>query len=224
MRADRARYNGLVPLAPITVLVAEDHPLYREGLAEAVQTRAELSLVGQVADGRAALAQIQDLEPHVAVLDVKMPGLDGLRVLQALRRDGSSTRVLFVSAFTEGDLVHEALALGAYGFLSKESTATTICEAIAKAARGETALGPEMQSALAGELRVRAQISGPRLSEREAEILRLLAEGQSSVEIADRLYVSPTTVKTHLRNLYEKLEVSDRAAAVASAMRQGLLE
>jgi two-component system nitrate/nitrite response regulator NarL len=206
------------------VLVAEDHPLYRQGLAEAIHLRTELELVCETGEGLAALEQIRELGPQVAVLDIKMPRLDGLGVLNAVKREGLDTRVLFLSAFTEGELVHRALTQGAAGFLSKETTGATICEAVSKAARGEIVLGPEMQSALAGELRLRASSDGPRLSEREAEILRLLAEGLSSGEIADELGVSVTTVKSHLRNLYEKLEVSDRAAAVARAMRNGLLE
>jgi two-component system nitrate/nitrite response regulator NarL len=213
-----------MPRPPIRVLVAEDHPLYRQGLAEAIRIRPEFSLIGEAGDGRTALEQIRELEPDVAVLDIKMPQIDGLRVLRAIERDGLETRVLLISAFTEGELVHDALTHGAAGFLSKESSGAEICDAIATAARGDTALGRDMQSALAGELRIRGTTEGPRLSEREAEILRLLAEGMSSGEIADQLIVSVTTVKTHLRNLYDKLEVSDRAAAVAQAMRGGLLE
>jgi two-component system nitrate/nitrite response regulator NarL len=213
-----------MPTTPIRVLVAEDHPLYRRGLVEAIRLRPEFSLVGEAGDGRTALEQIRALHPDVAVLDIKMPQLDGLRVLNAIARDRLDTRVLLVSAFTEGERVHEALSRGAAGFLSKESSGAEICDAIAIAARGEIALGREMQSALAGELRLRESTERPRLSEREAEILRLLAEGMSSQEIADHLIISATTVKTHLRNLYEKLEVSDRAAAVAQAMRGGLLE
>ena len=206
------------------VLIAEDHPLYRHGLADAIRMRPDLEFVGEAADGRAALTQIRELEPDVAIVDIKMPHLDGMRVLRAVERDQLGTRILFVSAYTDGDLVHEALTHGAAGFLSKESSGSAICEAVACAARGEVALGADMQAALAGELRIRADMDAPRLSEREAEILRLLAEGMSSSEIADQLIVSVATVKTHLRNLYEKLEVSDRAAAVARAMRGGLLE
>lgn len=209
---------------PIRVLVAEDHPLYRRGLADAVRMRAELTLAGEAADGREALRRIRELEPDVAVVDIKMPELDGMRVVSAVERDRLPTRIVLVSAFVQGDLVHQALAQGAAGFLSKQSTGAAICEAVVKAARGEVVIDAEMQSALAGELRLRAEDEGPRLSEREAEIVRLLAEGLSSPEIADALTVSVATVKTHLRNLYDKLQVSDRAAAVARAMRQGLLE
>ena len=126
-----------------------------------------------------------------------------------------------MSAFIDGALVHQALSAGAAGFLSKESTGAGICEAVAIAARGEVALAPEMQSRC---LRLRAPAEGPRLSDRETQTLVLLAEGLSSGEIADELAVSGTTVKSHLRHLYDKLEVSDRAAAVACAMRSGLLE
>ncbi|MGB0093411.1 MAG: response regulator transcription factor [Solirubrobacteraceae bacterium] len=213
-----------MPAVQIRVLVAEDHPLYRQGLADAIRARAELALVAEAADGRAALAQIREHEPDVAVLDVKMPQLDGLQVLRAVRREGASTRVILLSAFIDGELVHQALAVGAAGFLSKESTAAEVCEAVAIVARGEVVLAPEIQSALAGELRLRAPAEGPRLSERETQILALLAEGLSSGEIASELDVSATTVKSHLRHLYDKLEVSDRAAAVARAMRAGLLE
>ncbi len=210
--------------ALIRVTVAEDHPLYRKGLSEAIRERAELTLVAEAADGRTALDQIREHCPDVAVLDVKMPKLDGVQVLHAIQRDALSTRIILLSAFVDGELVHQALSRGAVGFLSKESSGARVCEAVGIVARGEVVLGPEMQSVLAGELRLRAPVDGPRLSEREAQILALLAEGLSSGEIAQQLAISGTTVKSHLRHLYDKLEVSDRAAAVARAMRSGLLE
>lgn len=217
-------YNLCVPPQRTSVLVAEDHPLFRQGLADAVRLRPDLELVGEAGDGRIALASIRSLRPDVAVLDIKMPELDGLRVLRAVARDQLGTRVLFVSAFCDGEVVHEALSNGAGGFISKESTAKQICEAVRTVARGDTALAADMQSALAGELRLRAVNDQPRLSAREAEILQRIADGESAGEIAAELMVSVTTVKTHLRNLYDKLGVSERAAAVASAMRHGVLE
>ena len=206
------------------VIVAEDHPIYRQGLADALRARAELSLIGEAADGHDALGQIREHRPDVAVLDVKMPMLSGLEVLNASQREGLGARIILLSAFIDGDLVHAALTGGAAGFLSKETTAIGVCEAVQIVARGEVLLAPEMQTALAGELRLRAPVDGPRLSERETQILVLLAEGRSSGEIAHDLSVSASTVKTHLAHLYDKLEVSERAAAVARAMRAGLLE
>jgi two-component system, NarL family, nitrate/nitrite response regulator NarL len=206
------------------VIVAEDHPIYRQGLADAVRARAELTLVAEAADGHDALDQIREHRPDVAVLDMKMPVLTGLQVLNATQREGLATRIILLSAFIDGDLVHAALTGGAAGFLSKESTAVGVCEAVEIVARGEVLLAPEMQTALAGELRLRAPLDGPRLSERETQTLVLLAEGLSSGEIARELSVSTSTVKSHLAHLYDKLEVSDRAAAVARAMRAGLLE
>ena len=213
-----------MPTVPTRVIVAEDHPIYRQGLADAVRARAELTLIAEAVDGHEALKQIRDHRPDVAVLDMKMPVLTGLQVLNASQREGLGTRIILLSAFIDGDLVHAALTGGAAGFLSKETTALGVCEAVQIVARGEVLLAPEMQTALAGELRLRAPLDGPRLSERETQTLVLLAEGMSSGDIARELSVSASTVKSHLAHLYDKLEVSDRAAAVARAMRAGLLE
>ena len=209
----------------VTVLVADDHPIYREGIVRAIKERSDLELVGEAADGREALERISELRPQVAVLDIRMPGLDGIQVLNALRRDGVDTEVLFLSAFMEPELAYKTVAGGAKGYLSKESSRKDVCEAIASIARGETAYALEVQSQLARELEQRERTGGPpKLSERERQVLNLIAEGLSAPDIGKEIHVSTTTVKSHLRSLYEKLGVSDRAAAVAEAMRRGLLE
>jgi len=207
------------------VVVADDHPIYREGVVRAVKERPELELVGEAADGREALELIREHEPDVAVLDIRMPELDGIQVLTATRRDGLATEVLFLSAFMESELAYRAVAEGARGYLSKEASRQEVCDAILAIARGGTALAPEVQAGLAREIQRRERADGrPGLTKREAEVLRLIAEGLSAPEIGRRIHLSPTTVKTHLHTLYEKLGVSDRAAAVAEAMRRGLLE
>ncbi|MGH2955225.1 MAG: response regulator [Solirubrobacterales bacterium] len=209
----------------VSVLVADDHPIYREGIVRAVKERPDLELVGEAADGRQALDEIKRLGPAVAVLDIRMPGLDGTQVLSALRRDGVETEVLFLSAFMEPELAYRTVAAGAKGYLSKESSRQEVCEAITTIARGGTALAPEVQAGLASEIRDRERGGGPpRLSEREQQVLRLIAEGLSAPEIGKQIQIGTTTVKSHLHTLYEKLGVSDRAAAVAEAMRRGLLE
>lgn len=208
----------------ISVLVAEDHPLYREGVTRAVRSRPELALVAECEDGREALAQIRELEPDVALLDVRLGGLGGIEIVRALVREESSTRAVLLSAFHDSAIVYDALAAGAAGYLTKDSGRREICEAIERVARGENVLSPSLNSGLARQIRVRSLDEGPRLTPREREILTLTADGCSAPEISRRLHLSPATVKTHLAHVYEKLGVSDRAAAVAEAMRQKLLE
>lgn len=207
------------------MVVADDHPVYRDGITRAIRERPDLELVGEAGGGREALELIAAQTPDVALLDFRMPDLDGQAVLSALVRDRSPVRVVFLSANTEPAIVFAALAAGATGYLSKDANRSAICDAIAAAARGETVLSPDLQTGLAGQIRLHAG-QGDRivLSPREREVLALTAQGRSAREIATQLFLAPTTVKTHLQNLYEKLGVSDRAAAVAEAMRRGLLE
>jgi len=207
------------------VLVADDHPIYREGIIRAVKERPDLELVGEAEDGRVALDEIKRTGPDVALLDIRMPGLEGPQVLNALQRDGVKTSVIFLSAFMEGELAYETVAAGARGYLSKESAREEICDAIVAVARGGTALAPEVQAGLAAQVQERERSDRPpQLTAREQEVLELISEGLSAPDIGKRIHLSPTTVKTHLHKLYEKLGVSDRAAAVAEAMRRGLLE
>jgi two-component system nitrate/nitrite response regulator NarL len=211
--------------APRTrILVAEDHPLFREALGSAIRARPEFELVGEAADGREALEQARALTPDVLVLDLKLPELDGLQVLAALRREQSPVRVVLLSAFLDGAIAYEAVAAGAEAYLSKDADRERICETIAAVARGETVLAPEIQAGIAQEIRSRGSTTRPRLSPREHEVLTLVADGHSAPDIGKLLFLSPATVKGHLQSLYEKLGVSDRAAAVAEGMRRGLLE
>ncbi len=206
------------------ILIAEDHPLFREALGATVRGRPDFELVGEAADGREALEQARELRPDVLVLDLKLPELDGLQVLAALRREDSPVRVVLLSAFLDGAIAYEALAAGAEAYLSKDADRDRVCDTIAAVARGETVLAPEIQAGIAQEIRSRGTASRPSLSPREHEVLALVADGHSAPDIGKRLFLSPATVKGHLQSLYEKLGVSDRAAAVAEAMRRGLLE
>jgi two-component system nitrate/nitrite response regulator NarL len=209
----------------VTVIVADDHPIYREGIVRAINERPDLELIGEASDGRQALERIKNLVPDVAVLDIRMPGLDGTQVLSAMRRDGVDTEVLFLSAFMEPELAYKTVASGAQGYLSKESSRQEVCEAVVTIARGGTALAAEAQAGLAREIQERERTGGPpQLTEREGEVLQLVSQGLSAPEIGRQIHLSTTTVKSHLHSLYEKLGVSDRAAAVAEAMRRGMLE
>jgi two-component system nitrate/nitrite response regulator NarL len=204
--------------------VADDHPLYRRAVTEAIKSRADLEFVAEAGDGRAVLEIIRAEQPDVALLDIRMPELDGLEVLNAVVRDNLPTRIVFLTAHVDSASAYAAVGAGAAGYLAKEASAETICDAIAAVSRGETVLAPEVQAGIAREIRLRSGEERPVLTGREREILALTADGHSAPDIAEKLTLSPTTVRTHLQHLYDKLGVSDRAAAVAEAMRRGLLE
>jgi two-component system nitrate/nitrite response regulator NarL len=208
----------------VRVVVADDHPLYREGVVRALSASGQVEIVAEAENGRAALAEIQEHKPDVALLDYKLPELDGVAVTHAVVRDQLPTRVLLVSAFTDSGVVYKALETGAAGFVSKESRREQIVDAVLACSRGENVVPPDVASGLVSEIRLRKQDDTPALTPREQEILHLIASGKSLPEIAKELYLGLTTVKTHVQHLYEKLGVSDRAAAVASAMRRGLIE
>lgn len=210
--------------ARVTVVVADDHPLYRDGVTRAIRARPDLELVGEAGDGRDALLLIQELAPQVAVVDIGMPSLSGIQVVSALTDLQCATRVLVLTAHTESEHVYDAIAAGARGYLLKDVDRRTICDAIARVARGRTVFAPDLQDGIAEQIRAHRHDPRPKLTLREREILTLAAEGRSGPEIARLLFLSPATIKTHLGNIYEKLGVSDRAAAVAKALREGVLQ
>jgi two-component system nitrate/nitrite response regulator NarL len=207
----------------VRVVVADDHPLFREALAAMISHAPGLALIGQAPDGRAALSLILEEQPDVALLDVDMGGFDGPDVMAHLRRSGSATRVLFVSAGCHGPTVRQAIGAGGGGFVTKTNPPAEIVQAVRRVASGELVLCSSAGPALAGELRFQHDADLPVLSEREGEVLALVAEGRSVAEIGSELHLSPATVKTHLQSLYGKLGVSERAAAVAAAMRRNLI-
>jgi two-component system nitrate/nitrite response regulator NarL len=214
-----------MPPARVSVVVADDHPLFREGIERAVRERPDLELVGAAAGGREALERIRALAPQVAVLDVRLPELDGLQILNAVTRDGLPTRVVFLSASGEPELVYRAVQVGAAGYFRKEADRDAILNGIAAVAAGRTAIEPELQAGVFDQIRLRGTGDDrPVLTVREREVLALMAEGLSGPQIAEQLIVALPTVKTYQTRLYEKLGVSERAAAVAEAMRRGLLE
>jgi two-component system nitrate/nitrite response regulator NarL len=208
----------------IRVLVADDHPLYREAVVRAVRARPEFELIGQAEDGREALGAIREEAPDVAVLDVEMPSMGGVDVVRAVNRDALGTRVVLLSAHLESDTVYAAVQAGVRAYLSKAWPAERICDALLAVARGDVILPGEVQAGLAAAIRNNAAGAQIHLTPRERDVLAGLVRGQSAPTIAADLHVSTATVKTHLKTLYEKLGVSDRAAAVAEAMRRGLIE
>jgi two-component system nitrate/nitrite response regulator NarL len=208
----------------VRVLAADAQPLYRDAVARAISARPDLELVAAAGDGREALDAIGAARPDVAIIGRTLEGLSGRQVLNAVARDGLGTRVVMIAARPDSKQVYTALAEGAAGYLTKDADARELCDAITAVARGGTVLSPGLQACVADEIRLRAPRERPLMSPRERETLALIASGLSAPDIGRALHLSTATVKTHLQHIYEKLGVSERAAAVAEAMRRGLLE
>lgn len=208
----------------VRVVVGDDHPMFREGVVRALTSSGDIDVVAEADNGADALELIKTHRPQVALLDYRMPQLDGAQVAAAVVRDELPTRVLLVSAHDEPAIVYTALQQGAAGFLSKESTRSELVSAVLACAKGRDVVDPNVAGGLAGEIRRRTEPDAPLLSPREREVLNLIANGRSIPQMAKELYLAPSTVKTHVQRLYEKLGVSDRATVVAEAMRRRLLE
>jgi two-component system, NarL family, nitrate/nitrite response regulator NarL len=211
-------------VAPPRVYLADDHPLFLDAVVRVVRERPDLELVGAAGSGPDAVVGLRELEPDVALLDMRLRGLSGQEVLDITLAEGTRTRFVFLSAYVHSELVYAAVARGASGYLSKEMDGETICNALIAVAAGEIVLSPDVQRELAGAIRHRDVNDRPALTARERTVLALAADGHSTREIARRLGVATATVKTHLQSIYHKLDAPDRTSAVAVAMRRGMLE
>jgi two-component system nitrate/nitrite response regulator NarL len=211
-------------MAPATrVLLADDPPVYLDGLAAAIGRASDLDLVATCSDGPQALERLRSAPPDVAVLDLSMPRMGARGILEELAGEGLPCPVLVLSVHLGGQEVHDCLSLGASGYVAKDADRAEICDAIRAVAAGRTVVSGEALASMSAELQHRRTAETGLLTPREGEILGMLAKGTSAPDIAAQLHLSTATVKTHLHNLYEKLDVSDRAAAVAAGMRRGLI-
>lgn len=195
---------------PVTVVAADDHPLFRAALERMCEAPG-IELLACATDGESAYRMIVEHEPDLALLDVEMPGLSGPALTARLAEEGLATRVLFLSAHHEGETIYDALARGGHGYIGKDSPPEAIRQAIIAVGRGRRVLGPGIDGALIGRIQALSGRAAPRLSEREALVLRYASQGKTTAEMAQLLNLSPGTVKTHLATLYAKLGASDRA-------------
>jgi DNA-binding NarL/FixJ family response regulator len=205
---------------PIRVLIVDDHPVVRDGLRGMLSGEPDLDVVGEAGDGTEVLATVDTLRPDVILMDLRMPGMGGVEAIRALAERRSPARILVLTTYDSDRDVVPALGAGATGYLLKDAPRTELVRAIRAAARGEVVLAPSVATRLVTQLRAPAQET---LSERELEVLTLIAQGETNRGAAARLFVSEATIKTHLLHIYAKLEVGDRAAAVAVAYERGLL-
>lgn len=211
-------------MTAIRVVVGDDHPVYREGVVRALSRSGRFVVVAEAADGQEALNAIRQHVPDVAVLDYRMPALDGVDVAHAVLRDQIPTRILILTAFNASSTIYSALSEGVTGFLAKDSTPDEIVSAVTSCSKGEGVLPSGVALGLAGEIRDRSTENANILTEREMQVMRLIAAGKSVPQMASALFLAPTTIKSHVQRIYEKLGVSDRGSAVAAAMRRRLIE
>ena len=212
---------------PIRVLITDDHDIVREGISLILETADGIDVVGQAIDGREALDLAEDLHPDVILMDLRMPRMDGLTAIEHLAESHPQIAIVILTTYNEDDLMLRGLQAGARGYLLKDMSRETLIRTVEAAARGETLLSPEIlarvltQSEAVNTPTVDPADSG--LTERELEVLLAVARGERNKEIAYHLDITERTVKAHLTNIYNKLGVDSRAAAVAVAAQMGLL-
>jgi len=204
----------------IRLLIVDDHPVVRDGLRGMFAGNDEFAVVGEAADGAEALERATELRPDVMLMDIRMPGMDGPEAIRQLAARKLPVRVLVLTTYDTDADVLPAIDAGITGYLLKDAPRDELFRAVRAAARGESVLAPSVAARLLNQVRAPAQES---LSDRELEVLSLVAQGLTNRAAAGRLFISEATLKTHLLHIYAKLEVNDRAAAVATAFERGLL-
>lgn len=209
----------------IRVLIADDHAVVRDGLKLVLEAEEDFVVVGEAGNGAEAFALARELAPDVVLMDLRMPGLDGLSALEQIQRDAPNIAVVILTTYNEDDLIARGLRAGARGYLLKDTTRQTLYETLRAAARGDALLQPEMLARAfkknRGEKIPQETIA---LSEREFQVLHAVARGERSKEIAAQLGITERTVKAHLASIYNKLGVDSRAAAIAEASKRGWLK
>ncbi len=213
----------------IRVLLADDHTILRAGLRMMLDAQPDIEVIGEASDGRQALAEAQRLQPDLVLMDITMPEMNGIEATRQIKRALDSTRVLILTMHENEEYLFQVLRAGASGYILKEAAGTELISAIRIVYSGRFYMSPSAQSMMVGDYLQRVRSGEERdsysaLTEREREILKLVAEGHTNNQIAERLFISPKTVDTHRTHIMDKLNLHSRAELVKYAMRRGLLE
>ncbi|GAB2619313.1 DNA-binding response regulator [Paractinoplanes abujensis] len=204
----------------IRILLVDDHPVVRHGLRGMLEAEPDLTVIGEASSGAEGVEQAVTLRPDVVLMDLRMPGGDGVTATEQIVARASGVRVMVLTTYESDRDILRAIEAGAGGYLLKDASPTELADAVRAAARGETVLAPSVASSLIKSVRRPAP---PALSARETEVLRLVARGLTNADIGKQLFISEATVKTHLLRAFNKLDVADRTAAVTTAMEHGLI-
>jgi DNA-binding NarL/FixJ family response regulator len=210
----------------IKVLIADDHSLVRQGLRRYLDMAEDIDVVGEASNGEEAIAMVEKEQPDIVLLDIRMPGVDGLEAARMIRERNPKVGAIMLTAYDDRQFVVEAVRAGARGYVLKARDAEHLIQTVRLVASGNMVIDPQLVVALAEELQDAKDRDrkAETLTAREVEILQLLAFGHTNKDIAEQLFISPDTVKTHLEHIFEKLGASDRTAAVAEALRRRLIE
>lgn len=215
---------------PISILLADDHTIVRQGLAKVLEAEAGFSVVGEARDGREAISQVEQLKPDVVLMDITMPMLNGIEATRQIKKSNPKTKVIILSMHSHNRFISELFSLGASGYLLKDSSGTDIINAINAAIRGDTYLSPSISRQVIEDYVSLKRTKSSReelysqLSNREREVFQMIAEGRSTKEIAEILCVSMSTVKTHRSNIMEKLQMDNISQLIHFAIELGLVE
>ncbi len=219
--------HGAAP--KIRVLLADDHTILRAGLRMMIDAQPDIEVIGEASDGRQALSETQRLQPDVVLMDITMPEMNGIEATRQIKRAGDAPRVLILTMHENEEYLFQVLRAGASGYILKEAASAELISAIRIVNSGRFYMSPSAQSMMVGDYLQRVRSGEERdsysaLTEREREILKLVAEGHTNNQIAERLFISPKTVDTHRTHIMDKLNLHSRAELVKYAMRRGLLE
>jgi two-component system, NarL family, response regulator LiaR len=208
----------------IRIFIADDHEIVREGLRTLISTEPGLELVGESGDGVQAVMKVNHLKPDVILLDMMMPRMDGLEAIVEIKKNWQEAKIIILTSFSDDDKVFSAIRSGAMGYLLKDSTAHDLLQAIRNVANGEGFLSPSIAAKLMREINQPTDLPPTKnpLTEREIDILKLLAQGKTNDQIAEELVISERTVRTHVSNILSKLQLANRTEAALYALKEGL--
>ena len=210
----------------IKILVVDDHPVVREGISAMLQHEPDFRIVGEASNGREAIDRARELEPDVVLMDLRMPEIDGVEAISRIKAEKPETKFIILTTYSDDEYIFKGIAAGARAYLLKDAPREELFRAIRTVSHGESLIQPVVASKVLDRLVELSQktASPEALSEREIEVLKLMAKGVSNKDIADQLSITQSTVKTHITSIFQKLDVTTRTEAVTTALKKGIIQ